>query len=312
MLLFPNRFSFRDASVLAAFVALAAVALMSPASARAAESPSKVPSEKAGMAYLPERRFIWHEIQTTDVAASVRFYTSVFNWAKINAPTVNGDHPYVMLQRDDNVFAGIVPLSAYGSKGSPRWLAWMGVADVDATVSAIVKAGGLLEKAPFDHLIGRLAFVGDAAQARFAIVKPHFRQPFVAQRPLTWHAVQGPESDLKPLPAFYKTVFGWETAEVMFAMQTTLPVLTLDGVRIAGLVTPPGGTGSAQPQPLRSASWQTYVEVNDVRTTLARFAAGGGKQLAPEDDIAGFGKVVRVADPQGAELVLFQRASQNL
>ncbi|RRJ96573.1 VOC family protein [Opitutaceae bacterium TAV4] len=288
-------------------------ALVLSASAWAAETPAKVPSEKAGMAYRPERRFIWHEIQTTDVAAAARFYTSVFNWTKIDAPTVGGDRPYVMLQRDDNVFVGLAPLSDYGSKGSPRWLAWIGVADVDASLDAIVKAGGLLEKAPFDHLIGRTAFVGDPAQARFAIVRPHFRQPFIFQLPLTWHAVHAPEKDaLQTLPAFYKTVFNWSASEVMFSLRTTLPVLTTGGVRIAGLVTPPWGSHSSIAPPLDSAVWQTYVEVSDLRASLARFAAGGGKQLAADDDIPGFGKVVRVADPQGAELILFQRAAQNL
>ncbi|AHF92168.1 glyoxalase [Opitutaceae bacterium TAV5] len=289
---------------LAAVASVAVLALSSVAPAARAVPPSAVPSQKPGTAFLPEGRLIWHEIQTTDVEKALKFYVSVFNWTRVDAPTVKGDRPYAMLKKDDNVFVGVAPLSAYGLTGPARWLSWVAVANVDESLVAVMKAGGLLEKAPVNHLVGRVAFVGDPAQARFALVRPHFRQPFVFQAPVTWHGLMVGEADAEKVAPFYRDVLGWGEAVVDYSLRKSLPVLTTEGMRVASVHVSPGGT--------TEPAFLPFVQVEDLRATLARFAAGGGTEVVPEEAIEGFGKVVRVADPQGAGLMLFQRAGQNL
>ncbi|MDR1281427.1 MAG: VOC family protein [Opitutaceae bacterium] len=301
----------------AASVAVQALALALALTAPVARAvpPAAVPSQKPGTAFLPEGRLVWHEIQTTDVEKALAFYVSVFNWTRVDAPTVKGDRPYAMLKKDDHVFAGVALLSAYGLTGPARWLSWVAVANVDECLAAVIRAGGVPEKGPANHLVGRVAFACDPAQARFALVRPHFRQPFVFQAPVTWHGLMVAGADAEKVAPFYRDVFGWGEAVVDYSLRKSLPVLTTGGMRVASVhVLPEPGPGPAAGGGGRGAepAFLPFVQVEDLRVALARFAAGGGREVMPVETIEGFGKVVRVADPQGAGLVLFQRAGQNL
>jgi uncharacterized protein len=98
---------------------------------------------------------------------------------------------------------------------------------------------------------------------------------------------------------FYGDLFGW-TFEPAGPVEETggYGMFTLRGKNVAGL-----GPQMDQSQP---PYWSTYVSVADVEATLARVEVDGGKILMEAMDVFEAGRMAIVADPNGAQLSLWQ------
>lgn len=97
--------------------------------------------------------------------------------------------------------------------------------------------------------------------------------------------------------AFYGELFGWTFEE---AMPPGAPgsylIARLDGHDAAALAPAAGST----------ASWNTYVAVEDADRTAALVVEGGGTVVAAPQDAGPAGRSVTFTDPAGAELRLWQ------
>lgn len=109
--------------------------------------------------------FIWYELMTSDADGAKAFYDSVVGWnVGSEAEFPNG---YRMIGRYDGKNAGgVLPLTeemkSHGAR--PVWLGYIGVDDVDATVSAIEADGGKAMMPAWDIPgVGRVAMVTDPA-----------------------------------------------------------------------------------------------------------------------------------------------------
>ena len=88
-------------------------------------------------------KFVWYELMTTDPEGAKRFYGSVVGWTI--SDSIPGDQDYRMIGRSDGGFAGGVlgltdEMRQHGAR--PTWLGYIGVDDVDSTVSKIEAKGG--------------------------------------------------------------------------------------------------------------------------------------------------------------------------
>ncbi|WP_138757920.1 VOC family protein [Modestobacter altitudinis] len=109
--------------------------------------------------------------------------------------------------------------------------------------------------------------------------------------------IDSEQPDLEAAGRFYRGLFGWTLTD---AVPPDAPgsylIATLDGQDVAALGP---GTGS-------TATWNTYVAVDDADATAAAVAAAGGTVLAPPADAGPGGRAAACADPQGAEFGLWQ------
>jgi predicted enzyme related to lactoylglutathione lyase len=108
-------------------------------------------------------------------------------------------------------------------------------------------------------------------------------------------------SDLGAAKKFYKGLFDWKL--------TDLPMGT-DGA-IYTMVAPgkgPGGGMQARPMPDAPVTWLPYVEVADVKKTLAKAEKGGAKVVLPPMDIGKNGIIGVFVDPAGALLGVWSKA----
>ena len=110
---------------------------------------STAPATKAGAE--SSGRFVWHDLTTGDPAVCKKFYTALLGW-EYSDTTVLG-HPYSVARIGTTPVGGIhAPSAEIGGKTPAHWLAYMSVADVDASVArAKAQGGGVLagtRKAP--------------------------------------------------------------------------------------------------------------------------------------------------------------------
>jgi hypothetical protein len=113
----------------------------------------------------------WFELFTSDHAAAVAFYGSVFRWeTKVEGDT--DEFRYTTMRNPDGEgeLAGIMDASSFLPEGATsRWSIYWHVDDADATVAKITALGGTVVADAQDTPYGRLATVADPAGAEFKL-----------------------------------------------------------------------------------------------------------------------------------------------
>src|SRR6478735_3448301 len=108
-------------------------------------------------------------------------------------------------------------------------------------------------------------------------------------------------TDAAAAEAFYKSVVGWNARDASQPGMTYTSFLA-GSTPVAGVMTLPEDARVAGARP----GWLGYVVVDDVDACAVRVTDGGGQVHRPATDIPGIGRFAVVADPQGAEFVLFK------
>ena len=236
----------------------------------------------------PPVRFVRYELRTSDVAAARAFYAAVLGAEFWRAPFA----------------VTTLPERAAVAGAPPHWLGWLGTADVEATVNAVVAHGGqrlgtppspqstaaeTLLRDPFGAVLG----VGAAALT-----------PGI-DHAVAWHVHHGPE----PARALtlYTALFGWvgDPAADAVAGANAVPQLRFrwapGGALAGGFAALAGGKQRVHPQ------WLHLFRVPDLEAAAAQVAAAGGRMLGrmptPGGAIVSAGE-----DPQGAAFALWQDA----
>lgn len=99
---------------------------------------------------------------------------------------------------------------------------------------------------------------------------------------------------------FYQSVFSWKLTDVPAMRYTIINV---------GKGT--GGGMQEKPMPEAPTAWMPYVEVADVKQTIAKAVAAGGKAVLPFQEIGGMGTIGIFVDPQGAALGVWAAAKKK-
>jgi predicted enzyme related to lactoylglutathione lyase len=108
-----------------------------------------------------------------------------------------------------------------------------------------------------------------------------------------WHDHISP--DAETARRFYADLVGWQT-EVWKPGEFDYPIITTEGQGHGGFGPAQGG---APPH------WLGHVLVADVDETALKAEAAGGRVIAPAMDIPDIGRMVVLADPQGAVFSAF-------
>lgn len=110
---------------------------------------------------------------------------------------------------------------------------------------------------------------------------------------------------------FYGGVFGWTFEDRRSPGARSVGryvIASLDGLRVAAIAAPLGGTAAVVPGPPR---WNTYVAVDDADGVAAKVWASGGSVLHPPTSVGSAGRTAVVADPAGAALRLWQAGTER-
>jgi predicted enzyme related to lactoylglutathione lyase len=108
--------------------------------------------------------------------------------------------------------------------------------------------------------------------------------------------------DLGAAKKFYKKLFDWKLTDMKMG----------EG-GIYTMIAPgkgPGGGMQARPMPDAPITWLPYVEVVDVKKSLAKAEKAGAKILLPVMDIGKNGIIGIFVDPTGATLGVWSKAQK--
>src|SRR5215470_4083961 len=105
-------------------------------------------------------RFVWHELQTTNLKTSLAFHTELFGWTT-KEMDMGPAGKYTILRAGDRDVGGVQVHKA--DAGIPAsWLAYCSVQDVDAAAKKALALGGRIMQPPTDiPTVGRFAVVID-------------------------------------------------------------------------------------------------------------------------------------------------------
>lgn len=106
--------------------------------------------------------------------------------------------------------------------------------------------------------------------------------------------------DVKAAKKFYKGLFKWKVEDMKMGPGMTYTMLDVGK-------TGAGGGMQAKPMPEMATAWLPYVEVDDVKKTIARAAKLGANIVVPYQPLPGMGALGVFVDPHGATLGVWEK-----
>lgn len=243
----------------------------------------------------PRGQFVWHDLLTSDAAAATAFYTKVVAW---KTQPWEEDPSYSMWVAKNGPVGGI---SALGETGAPRWLPYIGVPDMSATLVTAQSLGGRVLKEPMDLPNGGShAVLADPQGAEFGVYEAGSAasgapvQPPQAPGDFTWHELA--TSDARAAMDFYTKLFGWEAGPVNdMGPQGLYHLFLRDGKQYGGMYVGHDAPG-----------WLCYVRVEDAGKAVAAAKAAGGRLVNGPTEVPGGSWVAQVLDSEGAAFAVHE------
>ncbi|MCB0877381.1 MAG: VOC family protein [Thermoleophilia bacterium] len=112
--------------------------------------------------------YTWVELATTDVAAARSFYGELFGWTWSE---MDADFGYWLAELGGRSFAGVYPKLPEMGEMPNFWATYFGVADIEATASAVRAAGGTVVMGPSQLGPGRGVAAFDPQGAAFMAIQ---------------------------------------------------------------------------------------------------------------------------------------------
>jgi predicted enzyme related to lactoylglutathione lyase len=246
-----------------------------------------------------DHRFVWYDLQTTDLDAAKAFYGEVVGFTQ--APSGMPG------QRYDLVMAGGVPIGGAlqltdemcGAGARPCWLGYIAVDDIDAALEKLLSLGGKTHCGKTEiPTVGWFAVVTDPQGAPFHLYQTLPGRPVDPDPPagtvgkVGWRELMAGDGE-KALE-FYQAMFGWKTNEAidMGPMGTYQLWHAYGDNADGGMMTKSDET----PGPM----WNFYFVVDGAQAAADRIPVAGGQVLMGPMEVPGGGWVINAVDPQGA------------
>jgi hypothetical protein len=242
--------------------------------------------------------FVWYELLTTDMVSAEAFYRGVLEWDGRDASTPA--FAYRLLSTADAPVCGLMglPPEALASGARPRWVGYVAVDDIDATVALLRAQGGAVYVPPTDSNIGRVSIVADPQSATLALVQGLTIEPPPAGRDkvgrVGWHELLA--SDWRKAFAFYSALFGWQKTGDGVGSIDDYQLFAEGGHTLGGMFT----KLPRAPVPF----WLYYFDVADIDAAIGRVTALGGRPVQGPVELPNATWIARCIDPQGAMFAL--------
>ncbi|WP_033293211.1 VOC family protein [Amycolatopsis jejuensis] len=246
----------------------------------------------------------WGDLMVPDRDKAVAFYSALLGWTVETGGPETGF--YGMAQVAGKPVAGIGQIPPEQEGMPPAWTTYLGVSDVDKTVTAITEAGGSVIAPPMDVMTeGRMAIAMDPTGLVFGLWQPgRHLGTGVTLTPgaPAWNECM--TRDFATAKQFYGDVFGYTFTDLS-GDGFTYATLDVDGRPVGGL----GELSEGGPAELK-AGWNTYFWTSDADGLAARIPELGGTVVSPPTDTP-YGRMVLARDDQGAEFSLMAPNEQT-
>jgi predicted enzyme related to lactoylglutathione lyase len=130
------------------------------------------PIAMAGFTAGGPNTFAWAELSSRGLDKTLPFYGGVFGWTTKTSPMGEGQPPYTeFLLAGESIAGGMEMNPMVPAEVPSYWLAYFGVADVDASYRKALELGAKEMLAPQDFAGGRFAILSDPQGAAFGLLK---------------------------------------------------------------------------------------------------------------------------------------------
>ena len=253
--------------------------------------------------------WIWYELMSPDPEGSKAFYEAVVGWSMTTGHGESNTDYGFLTAPDGAMVGGLLRLTKdmtdHGAR--PCWIGYIGVDDVDASVSAVEAAGGhALMPARDVPMAGRMAMVADPGGAPFYIMKPspppgsEGSENTAFSRTKNhghcgWNELMA--GDSAKAIAFYTGQFGWTLPEPMdMGAMGKYQFIDHDDVTVGAIM---------QKMPrVPAAMWNHYFWVPSIIAAKAAVEANGGQVINGPVEVPGDDWIIQGNDPQGAMFAL--------
>jgi predicted enzyme related to lactoylglutathione lyase len=247
-------------------------------------------------------RVVWHDLNTTDVDASKRFYAELFAWSFKS----EGQWDFIYKGSDATKHFGLVMKVPVPNVPS-HWAPYLTVTNIDAALAALGPADGkvIVPKMPAGKT-GHFAYVQDPQGAVFALwqyadTKPN---PEVDTPPppgeFCWDELL--TSDPEAAKKFYGQVVGYKFEQVeMPGMPYTL--FTREAKRPDGKPRQAAGMMKMPPM-IPHPFWLSYVSVANCDESTERAKRLGATITMPPTNIPNIGRFTTMLDPTMAPIAI--------
>jgi predicted enzyme related to lactoylglutathione lyase len=246
--------------------------------------------------------FIWYELMTNDIAAAQSFYGGLLGWTFADAGMPEGE--YHLFSADGPPVGGLMPITAdMKSNGAmPMWAGYIGVDDVDQSVTAATAAGGSVLMPAWDvNGVGRMAMLADPQGAPFYVLEDssgEVSESFAQEAARNGHCAWNELATASPADAdsFYCEVFGWEKAETMDMGPMGEYPMYKNGADRSFML----GGMMKKPDEMPVSMWSYYFRVANIDSAVEFVKGNGGQVLNGPMEVPGDEYVINGLDPQGA------------
>lgn len=260
----------------------------------------------SGMSFSDEPltgKFVWYDLITEDLDASMRFYGELFDWTFEDMPARSGGR-YVVARDGDTYVAGLLQVAPRADgRNVSRWLPYVSVDDVDEALARGVASGATVAVAARNVALGRVAAIVDSEGAVVGIARsdigdPDDRTTRAEPGRTVWTELLA--NDPVRAAAFYRALAGYSIREIE-RRGGQYTVLASAGADRAGIL--------EKPSPEITSTWLTHFGVSDPDTAADRAEQLGGGVIAPASPDLRDNTMAIVTDPAGAVLVLHRVGS---
>lgn len=276
-----------------------------------ASSPTTEATEKQT---VQKGRFVWYDLQTTDVQAATAFYAKVAGWGTQQMDMGPGKE-YQMWTVGDAPIGGVIKQTAeMGPPGTPpHWMAAVGVPSVDDAGRQATSLGGQVLVPPMDiPTVGRYAIIADPQGAVISLYASSQPTPTGAFAPkigeFSWHELM--TTDHNAAFAFYSQMFDWEkTGEYDMG---PLGMYLMYGQKQPGApagepAVPYGGMFTKTPDMPMPSCFIYYIHVADADASAELVKSLGGQVINDPMEVPGGDRIAQCMDPQGAMFAVHAR-----
>ncbi len=246
-------------------------------------------------------KFIWADLFTTDPVGATKFYSGLFGWTA-NVITQNGKN-YTVFSNGSRPVAGLAPRPAAKAYRPSRWIAYLAVADLAATLKLVTPASGQVRASARDFpLRGIQAIIADNEGATVGLLQSSSGDSTDSEpQPGDWNWFELYVSNPRVAAGFYREIFGYEVAPDLRTERRNDFILSSGGLARAGVA----------PLPIRDdaqSGWLGVIRVVDLDATLVRTVALGGEVLLTPRPVAYDSRFAIIADSTGGSVGLVEYA----
>lgn len=248
--------------------------------------------------HLPGK-FVWADLFTTDPVAATKFYSGLFGWTA-NTITQDGK-AYTVFSNGSRPVAGLAPRPPSNMKRPSRWISYIAVNHIAATVKLVAKAGGQVraEAREFPDR-GSQAIIADNEGSIIGLLQSSSGDAADTEpKPGDWNWFELFVKQPQVVASFYRQILAYEMAPDLRTERKNDFMLSSGGIARAGVAPLPD-------RPEAKPGWLGVVRVASIDEALTRVAKLGGEVLVQPRAAEYESRFAIIADSTGGTVGLVE------